>query len=133
MSSPSASRVSSSLNRLPSSPRSNSNVQPGYLKSGSPPGASITPSSETNSVTTISADTLDLLGLRASVVDKTEVGSRTHRVRLATRSSAHAQDSQPVDDEGAMTTTVIDPQVTEQAARRLGCTCESPEPRAEGS
>src|SRR5436305_412478 len=57
MSSPSASRVSSSLNRLPSSPRSNSNVQPGYLKSGSPPGASITPSSDTNSVTTISAGT----------------------------------------------------------------------------
>src|SRR5437868_2175796 len=57
MSSPSASRVSSSLNWLPSSPRSNSNVQPGYLKSGSPPGASITPSSDTNSVTTISAGT----------------------------------------------------------------------------
>jgi hypothetical protein len=32
-----------------------------------------------------------------------------------------------------MTTAVIDPQVTEQATRRLGCTCESPEPRAEGS
>src|SRR3954463_7283175 len=34
-----------------------------------------------------------------------------------------------------MTTTVIDPQGTEaeQATRRLGCTCESPEPRAAGS
>ena len=30
-------------------------------------------------------------------------------------------------------TTVIDPQMTEPTTRRLGCTCESPEPRAEGS
>src|SRR4029453_13790243 len=45
-------RASSSLNRSPSSPRSNSRLHPGYLKS-SPPGACMTPSSETNSVTTI--------------------------------------------------------------------------------
>src|SRR5215218_3498714 len=52
-SSASASIVSSSLNRLPSSPRSNSNDQPPYLKSSEPPGSSTTPSSEMNSVTTI--------------------------------------------------------------------------------
>src|SRR5918994_1166046 len=51
-SSASDSRASSNLNLLPSSPRSKSKLQPGYLKS-SPPGASMTPSSETNSVTTI--------------------------------------------------------------------------------
>src|SRR5213596_3295665 len=43
--------VSSSLNLLPSSPRSISNVQPPYLKSSAPPGSSMTPSSDTNSVT----------------------------------------------------------------------------------
>src|SRR3954453_17897166 len=58
MSSPSACIVSCSLNSLPSSPRSNSKVQPGYLNAGSPPGASITPSSDTNSVTTIRAGIL---------------------------------------------------------------------------
>src|SRR3954453_6660154 len=61
MSSPSACIVSSSLNWFPSSPRSNSKVQPGYLNSGSPPGASITPSSEANSVTTIRAAIVGLL------------------------------------------------------------------------
>src|SRR5919202_1679879 len=45
--------VSSSLNLLPSSPRSISNVQPPYLKSSAPPGSSMTPSSDTNSVTTM--------------------------------------------------------------------------------
>src|SRR4029078_9448175 len=54
ISSASAAIVSSSLKALPSSPRSNSKLQPGYLKS-SPPGASMTPSSETNSVTVIRA------------------------------------------------------------------------------
>src|SRR5947207_9523444 len=49
----SESSVSSSLNLFPSSPRSNSKVHPLYLKSSAPPGSSITPSSETNSVTTI--------------------------------------------------------------------------------
>ena len=52
-SSASDSIVSSSLNLFPSSPRSISNVQPPYLKSSAPPGSSITPSSDTNSVTTI--------------------------------------------------------------------------------
>src|SRR4051794_3523489 len=46
-------RVSSSLNSSPSAPRSNSKLQPPYLKSSDPPGSSTTPSSETNSVTTI--------------------------------------------------------------------------------
>src|SRR5918995_3657121 len=50
ISSTSLSRVSSSLNWSPSSPRSKSKLHPGYLNS-SPPGASMTPSSETNSVT----------------------------------------------------------------------------------
>src|SRR6187551_2590558 len=45
--------VSSTLNRSPSSPRWIWNVQPPCLKSSAPPGSSITPSSETNSVTTI--------------------------------------------------------------------------------
>src|SRR5439155_207459 len=45
--------VSSTLNLLPSSPRSISKVQPPCLKSSPPPGASMTPSSDTNSVTTI--------------------------------------------------------------------------------
>src|SRR4051812_12769094 len=49
----SASNVSSSLNLSPSSPRENSKLQPPYLKSSDPPGSSITPSSETNSVITI--------------------------------------------------------------------------------
>src|SRR2546423_14003350 len=44
--------VSSSLNLSPSSPRAISKVQPPYLKSSAPPGSSITPSSDTNSVTT---------------------------------------------------------------------------------
>src|SRR5918999_1762342 len=47
--------VSSSLNWFPSSPRSNSKLHPGYLNS-SPPGASMTPSRDENSVTTIRAD-----------------------------------------------------------------------------
>src|SRR5262245_61554367 len=51
ISSASVSSVSSSLNWFPSSPRSNSKLQPGYLNS-SPPGACITPSSDTNWVTT---------------------------------------------------------------------------------
>src|SRR3954452_5420746 len=70
--------VSSSLNWLPSSPRSYSKVQPGYLKSGSPPGASITPSSDTNSVTTIRA----AIGRSPwSIVlwDKTGIDLRSHR------------------------------------------------------
>src|SRR5258708_15231003 len=46
-------RVSSSLNLSPSCPRSILKVQPACLKPTPPPGASITPSSETNSVTTI--------------------------------------------------------------------------------
>src|SRR5262245_13049203 len=45
--------VSSSLNLSPSSPRLISNVQPPYLKPSAPPGSSITPSSDTNSVTQI--------------------------------------------------------------------------------
>ena len=45
--------VSSSLNLLPSSPRSNSNAQPLWRKSSAPPGSSTTPSSDMNSVTTI--------------------------------------------------------------------------------
>src|SRR3954469_15381187 len=45
--------VSSSLNLSPSSPRLISKLQPPYLKSSAPPGSSITPSSDTNSVTTI--------------------------------------------------------------------------------
>src|SRR3954453_4476948 len=45
--------VSSSLNLSPSSPRAISKVHPPCLKSSAPPGSSITPSSETNSVTTI--------------------------------------------------------------------------------
>src|SRR6476620_6148291 len=49
----SASRASSSLNLSPSSPRAISKLQPPYLKSSDPPGSSTTPSSETNSVTTI--------------------------------------------------------------------------------
>ncbi len=65
MSSASACIVSSSLNWLPSSPRSNSNVHPGYLN-GSPPGASITPSSDTNSVTTIRAG-ISLISLARGV------------------------------------------------------------------
>src|SRR5436190_22643891 len=44
--------VSSSLNLSPSSPRAISKVQPPCLKSSDPPGSSITPSSDTNSVTT---------------------------------------------------------------------------------
>src|SRR3954447_262822 len=44
--------VSSTLKPSPSSPRSISNVQPPYLNSSEPPGSSMTPSSETNSVTT---------------------------------------------------------------------------------
>src|SRR5207248_10067470 len=44
--------VCSSLKAFPS-PRSMSNVQPPCLKLSPPPGASMTPSSETNSVTTI--------------------------------------------------------------------------------
>src|SRR4051795_5833379 len=45
--------VSSILNWSPSSPRAISKLQPPYLKSSDPPGSSRTPSSETNSVTTI--------------------------------------------------------------------------------
>src|SRR3989442_510167 len=47
------SRVSSILNLPPSSPCSILNVHPPYLKPSAPPGSSITPSSEMNSVTTI--------------------------------------------------------------------------------
>src|SRR4029453_11384343 len=45
--------VSSSLNLSPSSPRLISKLQPPCLNSSPPPGASMTPSSDTNSVTTI--------------------------------------------------------------------------------
>src|SRR5213080_625975 len=45
--------VSSSLNSLPSSPRSISKLQPPYLKFSDPPGSSTTPSSDANSVMTI--------------------------------------------------------------------------------
>src|SRR5256886_17015624 len=45
--------VSATLNSPPSSPMPISNVQPPYLKSSEPPGSSMTPSSDTNSVTTI--------------------------------------------------------------------------------
>src|SRR5256714_13342514 len=44
--------ASSSLNLSPSPPRAISKAQPPYLKSSDPPGSSITPSSDTNSVTT---------------------------------------------------------------------------------
>src|SRR5215208_1070793 len=44
--------VSSSLNLLPSSPRSNWKLQPLCSKSSAPPGSSNTPSIDTNSVTT---------------------------------------------------------------------------------
>ena len=46
-------RVSSSLKASPSSPRLYAKLQPPYLKSSDPPGSSTTPSSDTNSVTTI--------------------------------------------------------------------------------
>src|SRR5207249_3272273 len=52
-SSASDSKVSSTLNLLPSSPRLISDDQPPYSKSSPPPGASTTPSSETNSVAMI--------------------------------------------------------------------------------
>src|SRR5258708_25957702 len=59
-------RVSSSLNLSPSFPRSILKVQPACLKPTPPPGASITPSSETNSVTTI----LPILILLHAVVSR---------------------------------------------------------------
>jgi hypothetical protein len=49
----SASMSSSSLNLSPSSPRSNANAQPPCSKPSAPPGSSITPSSVTNSETTM--------------------------------------------------------------------------------
>src|SRR5438309_961730 len=49
----SAERASSSLNLSPSSPRLISKLQPPCLKLSAPPGSSMTPSSDTNSVTTI--------------------------------------------------------------------------------
>src|SRR5215216_3238854 len=52
-SSASLSIVSSSLNLSPSSPRENSNAQPPCAYSSAPPGSSITPSTDTNSVTTM--------------------------------------------------------------------------------
>src|SRR5207247_3780379 len=48
-------RVSSSLNWSPASPRLNWKDQPPCRKSSAPPGSSMTPSSETNSVMTILA------------------------------------------------------------------------------
>src|SRR5438132_7006159 len=49
----SASRTSSNLNLSPSSPRLTSKLQPPCSKPSAPPGSSMTPSSDTNSVTTI--------------------------------------------------------------------------------
>src|SRR5207237_9764494 len=49
----SAERASSSLNLSPSSPRLISKLQPPCLKLSAPPGSSMTPSSDTNSDTTI--------------------------------------------------------------------------------
>src|SRR6185295_6058226 len=46
-------KTSSTLNLSPSSPRAISKLQPPYLKLSEPPGSSTTPSSDTNSVTTI--------------------------------------------------------------------------------
>src|ERR671919_684333 len=85
MSSASAARVSSSLNWFPSSPRSNSKVQFGYLNSGSPPGASMTPSSDTNSVTTIRAaisrsPLLQLVAYRLLLTPE-HLHSQTHAAR----------------------------------------------------
>src|SRR5829696_732496 len=100
MSSASALMVSSSLNWLPSSPRSNSNVQPGYLKS-SPPGACMTPSSDANSVTTIRAgiacpllSAAGVAGQRAQLVAVVarvdpphRARARAHHERLRARSA----------------------------------------------
>src|SRR5215210_926791 len=47
--------VSSTLNWSPSSPRENAKAQPPCLKSSDPPGSSMTPSRDTNSVTTMRA------------------------------------------------------------------------------
>src|SRR3954469_13992848 len=111
----SACLVSSSLNWLPSSPRSNSKVQPGYLKSGSPPGASITPSSDTNSVTTIlagmgrpprwvgsrSRKALQPRGVVNLSPHKTGVDPRTHR-RIAGAGRPQAQSASPRAHRGAL-------------------------------
>src|ERR687886_1442206 len=95
MSRPSACRVSSSLNRFPSSPRSNSKVQPGYLNPGSPPGASMTPSSDTNSVTTIRAaisrsPLLQLVAYRLLLTPE-HLHSQTHVARDRSNASSHAE------------------------------------------
>src|SRR5690349_15728637 len=45
--------VSSSLKRSPSSPREYSNDQPPWVNCSEPPGSSITPSSDTNSLMTM--------------------------------------------------------------------------------
>src|SRR5918996_3409189 len=71
----SVSSVSWSLNWFPSSPRSKANDHPGYLNS-SPPGACITPSSDTNSVTT----NLPIWhSLSVAVADQTVSQPVTHR------------------------------------------------------
>src|SRR6059036_371074 len=78
--------VSSSLNLSPS-PRSISNVQPPYLKSSAPPGSSMTPSSETNSVTMILAISVSF----SSNAAKTRRQGKTHR-RSQRRALARQQD-----------------------------------------
>ena len=85
-SSASASIVSWVLNSSPSSPRSNSNDQAPRTKSSSPPGASITPSSDTNSVTT----SLPIVASRAGYSSAGSPSRSTSPVSGSTRVTAGA-------------------------------------------
>src|SRR3954469_20653892 len=85
----SASSTSSSLNASPSSPRSNSKVQPPCLYSSPPPGASITPSREMNSVTTMfPTGPLYRRSVRTYVRVRRDDSSRRHRLVLRVRRAA---------------------------------------------
>ena len=87
-SSASVSIVSSSLNLSPASPRSNSKLQPPYLKPSAPPGSSMTPSSEMNSVTMIRAmpSSFAMAG-RTGGADGTQRCARISRTAVGSRSA----------------------------------------------
>src|SRR3954447_25414494 len=81
------SMASSSLNLSPSSPRENSKLQPPCLKSSAPPGSSTTPSSDTNSVTTILPISCSF---RSAYAEETGCAPETSRSRRSAEERAQA-------------------------------------------
>src|SRR3954447_2184774 len=109
--------VSSILNWLPAAPRSNSNVQAPRTKSSSPPGASITPSSDTNSVTTIRPMTASCERLALLLIGRRAPGKSS---APGTTNSAHPKITSNRGDRHAAVAPATHCSVTFTVARHIG-------------